>query len=79
LYKVIFQKQEINGPPRYFTTDWSAARESVVRLKELNPNIMIPGHGTAMSDQELADGLDWLANHFDELALPSHGRYVEHR
>src|SRR5690606_34164201 len=29
LYKVITQEQEISGPPRYFTTDWKAAKESV--------------------------------------------------
>src|SRR5699024_9254891 len=29
LYKVMTQQQEISGPPRYLTTDWKAARDSV--------------------------------------------------
>jgi len=78
LYKVLIQKQEINGPPRYFTTDWSTARESVMRIKELDPSMIVPGHGTAMAGEELAKGLDFLVRNFDTFAIPSHGRYVEH-
>jgi glyoxylase-like metal-dependent hydrolase (beta-lactamase superfamily II) len=37
LYKVITQIKEVNGPPRYLTTDWDLARESVQKLQRLNP------------------------------------------
>lgn len=32
LYKVLIQKKEISGPPRYFTTDWLAAWDSVKKI-----------------------------------------------
>src|SRR5690606_31836029 len=38
LYKVVMQRKEISGPPRYWTTDWPSARESVKRLHALNPS-----------------------------------------
>jgi glyoxylase-like metal-dependent hydrolase (beta-lactamase superfamily II) len=76
LYKVFTQKKEIHGPPRYFTTDWEAARESVRRLNGLRPAYAITGHGHPVSGDDLADGLDRLAREFDRLAVPDHGRYV---
>ncbi len=30
---------EINGPPRYLTTDWEAARDSVKKLVALKPAV----------------------------------------
>ncbi|MCM3786240.1 MBL fold metallo-hydrolase [Neobacillus mesonae] len=76
LYKVLTQKQEITGPPRYFTTDWSAAKLSVKKLLELQPEVTITGHGSPVSGEELAHGLERLVSEFDSLALPDHGRYV---
>ena len=35
LYKVLTQEQEISGPPRYLTTDWAAAKDSVKKLEAL--------------------------------------------
>ncbi len=37
LYKVFTQEKEISGPPRYLTTDWQQAWDSVKKLAELKP------------------------------------------
>ncbi len=75
-YKVLLQKREINGPPRYFTTDWRAAGHSVEQLASLNPSLLVPGHGASMEGEELTSGLRDLADHFEERAVPDYGRYV---
>jgi glyoxylase-like metal-dependent hydrolase (beta-lactamase superfamily II) len=75
-YKVFVQKEEVQGPPRYLTTDWDAAKQSVLRLNELHPVTVISGHGTHMSGTELMEGLQYLADKFDEVALPKHGEFV---
>lgn len=77
LYKVFMQQKEISGPPRYLTTDWKAARESVKRLHELNPSRVITGHGVPVSGEELSRGLERLVLEFDRIALPHYGRYVD--
>lgn len=76
LYKVALQKQEVHGPPAYFTPDWEAARRSVEKLAALDPMYGATGHGTPMSGQALAEGLAALVANFDELAVPDHGKYV---
>lgn len=77
LYKVFTQQQEINGPPRYFTTDWQKAWHSVKQLANLQPSIAITGHGTPVSGESLTTGLNELAENFDQLAIPDYGRYVD--
>lgn len=77
LYKVLMQKCEVNGPPRYFTTDWDAARASVIKLHELDPNYAVTGHGDAVAGAELKEGLAKLVAEFDTIALPDHGKYVD--
>ncbi|WP_310551237.1 MBL fold metallo-hydrolase [Paenibacillus glufosinatiresistens] len=76
LYKVLVQKTEVCGPPRYFTTDWKAARESALRLAALRPAMAITGHGRPMAGEELAEGLERLTRTFDQTAVPDHGKYV---
>lgn len=76
LYKVITQQQEISGPPKYFTTDWDAAYDSVKKLAALNPQLAVTGHGLPMSGEELTDSLQKLIGNFDEIAVPEHGRFV---
>jgi glyoxylase-like metal-dependent hydrolase (beta-lactamase superfamily II) len=76
LYKVITQKEEINGPPRYFTTDWPAAWESVKKLEALQPSVAITGHGSPMSGSLLSNGLTQLVSEFDQVAIPDYGKYV---
>ena len=77
LYKVLIQKEEVHGPPAYFTPDWAAARRSVEQLAALDPAIAATGHGAAMRGEALRQGLQRLAAHFDELAVPDRGRYVD--
>ncbi|KAA0128471.1 MBL fold metallo-hydrolase [Chryseobacterium sp. SN22] len=76
-YKVLVQKREVQGPPRYLTTDWAAARDTVAKLRDLSPSIVISGHGQYMEGEELRLGLDKLADDFDTLAVPSYGRFVK--
>lgn len=70
------QKQEISGPPKYYTTDWKAAYESVVKLAALKPNIAVTGHGLPMKGDELEEALHYLVGNFDKIAKPEKGRYV---
>ncbi|WP_284037660.1 MBL fold metallo-hydrolase [Neobacillus sp. 114] len=77
LYKVITQEEEVNGPPRYFTTDWRAAWDSVKKLAELSPSTAITGHGTPLAGEALTSGLQRLVNNFDSLAIPDYGKYVD--
>ncbi|WP_042222800.1 MBL fold metallo-hydrolase [Oceanobacillus manasiensis] len=76
LHKVLLQQAEVNGPPRYFTTDWQAAWDSVRKLAELKPETIISGHGSAMNGEKLSKGLERLVNDFEKLAVPKHGKYV---
>jgi glyoxylase-like metal-dependent hydrolase (beta-lactamase superfamily II) len=74
---VLQQRQEIHGPPMYFTPDWEAARASVERLAELEPVLAATGHGVPMKGEPLLRGLRTLARDFDRLAKPAKGRYVD--
>jgi glyoxylase-like metal-dependent hydrolase (beta-lactamase superfamily II) len=73
---VLTQRQEVHGPPAYFTTDWDAAHNSVRLLASLEPSVAATGHGTPMKGKKLARELTTLARSFDRLALPVDGRYV---
>lgn len=77
LYNVLMQTPEINGPPRYLTTDWSAAWESVEKLFLLHPSLVVPGHGIALEGVQLKEQLKKLVEDFDDLAIPDYGRYVD--
>ncbi len=77
LYKVLTQQQEISGPPRYLTTDWNTAWNSVKELEKLSPSIAITGHGLPVSGEELSSGLSRLVSEFDTLAIPDYGRYID--
>lgn len=76
LYKVLTQDQEINGPPRYFTSDWQEAWRSVEKLAALQPSVAITGHGLPMSGELLPLSLNKLVAEFDQIAIPDFGRYV---
>lgn len=70
------QKQEVHGPPAYFTCDWEQAHASVQTLAALQPEVAATGHGISMKGQELRDQLTELVQHFDKAAVPTQGRYV---
>ncbi|MDN4526989.1 MBL fold metallo-hydrolase [Fictibacillus fluitans] len=76
LYKVMTQKQEISGPPKYLTTDWDAAYESVRKLAALKPQLAVTGHGLPMACQLLGTSLEKLVDRFYDIAVPEHGKYV---
>jgi glyoxylase-like metal-dependent hydrolase (beta-lactamase superfamily II) len=78
LLAVAQQRPELHGPPAYYTTDWADARASVERLAALNPTVIAPGHGLAMSGPHTSEALQELAAKFDEVARPEQGRYIEH-
>ena len=69
-YAVLTQKPEMHGPPRYYTPDWDAARESVRKLAALEPELVVTGHGPAMQGPEMRDALRQLAADFDRIARP---------
>lgn len=73
---VMLQNKEISGPPKYFTYNWVSAARSVRSLADLNPEIVATGHGKPMRGQEMRRSLHNLADRFEELAVPSQGRYV---
>ncbi|WP_421385102.1 MBL fold metallo-hydrolase [Bacillus salacetis] len=70
LYEVLTQKQEIHGPPQYFTVDWQAAWNSVKTLSELKPLLAVVGHGLPLADDELTTNLDRLARDFGATEIP---------
>ena len=72
---VMFQTKKISRPPAYFTTDWSAANESIKQLSSLSPEIVATGHGQPMTGSAARDGVQYLHEHFTE-EMPSQGRYV---
>lgn len=76
LFKVLVQEKEITGPPRYFTTDWDLARESVRKLAFLNPTVAVTGHGVPVKGQEFKNQLENLAKNFDDIARPDFGKYL---
>lgn len=74
---VMTQRQEVHGPPSYFTTDWRAARRSVEQLAALRPFVVATGHGIPMRGERMQQELGALAREFEKVAVPAHGRYVE--
>lgn len=74
---VMKQGKELHGPPTYFTPDWDKARESVELLSTFPVQLAITGHGVPISGAELTDGLQKLALHFNEVAIPQEGRYID--
>lgn len=74
---VATQREEFHGPPAYFTCDWNEAQKSVQKLNNLNPMAAGTGHGIAVRGLDLELGLNRLAHHFEEMSIPSEGRYVK--
>jgi glyoxylase-like metal-dependent hydrolase (beta-lactamase superfamily II) len=76
LISVMTQRQEVHGPPAYFTPDWFAAARSVRALAALAPCVLVSGHGIPMSGRPLHDALFRLADRFERDEVPARGRYV---
>lgn len=77
-YAVLTDSSEIHGPPAYFTQDWPSAKASVAKLAALEPELLAPGHGRAVSGPAMRDALHTLATMFDQVAHPEHAHYAEH-
>lgn len=77
VYAAATQEPELHGPPKYFTPDWESSRESVRKLAALEPELVVTGHGRPMRGQAMRTALHELADRFDEVAVPDHGRYVD--
>ena len=77
LYRVLLQKEEVCGPPVYLTTDWDAAHTSAEKLAALQPQTLVPGHGTAMQGEELQQGLHHLLANWQQEAVPDYGKWVK--
>jgi len=73
---VMAQRRELHGPPKYFTSDWTAAAKSVAALAELDPEVIATGHGEPLRGASIRADLHALARDFDFRAVPRHGRYV---
>ncbi len=73
---VLTQRQELHGPPAYFTQDWNGARDSVRQLAALAPEILVAGHGQPMCGELMRERLNGLAEHFDRRERPRYGRYA---
>lgn len=73
----MLQLKTVSGPPKYFTTDWTQARQSVKDLMKLEPEIVATGHGKPMQGSEVRRLLHKLSERFYELAVPSSGRYID--
>jgi glyoxylase-like metal-dependent hydrolase (beta-lactamase superfamily II) len=75
-HAVMTQRCELHGPPMYYTTDWPAAAKSVSTLADLEPEIVVTGHGEPMQGTAMRADLHALARDFYLRAMPKHGRYV---
>jgi glyoxylase-like metal-dependent hydrolase (beta-lactamase superfamily II) len=76
VFSVMTQREELNGPPAYFTIDWDKARRSVETLALLKPTLLATGHGRPMRGEHLPAELAKLARDFDQRVRPRRGRYV---
>ncbi|MCE6989743.1 MBL fold metallo-hydrolase [Dyadobacter sp. CY323] len=75
-FSTLTQTKILSGPPRYFTCDWQLAKTSVETLADLQPEVVATGHGKPMRGPEMRQDLMRLADEFERLAMPAHGRYV---
>jgi glyoxylase-like metal-dependent hydrolase (beta-lactamase superfamily II) len=76
LIAVATQRQELHGPPAYFTPDWFAAARSVRALAALDPSVLVTGHGIPMGRPRLHNALLQLADRFEADEMPARGRYL---
>jgi hypothetical protein len=71
-YAVAMQRAEMHGPPMYYTVEWDKEAESMARLAELEPEVVVTGRGLPMPGPEMRTAFHRLAR----IAVPQDGRYV---
>lgn len=76
LYKVLTQEKEISGPPKYFTSDWADAWDSIKKLEALKAEVVITGHGLPTTGEDLTNNLQKLAKEFKQIAFPNRNKYL---
>jgi len=74
---VMAQREEMHGPPAYFTQDWQASAESVRKLAALEPDVLATGHGVVMRGPAMRKALHQLAANFESTEVPRYGRYAK--
>jgi len=77
VYKVMTQRAEMHGPPMYYTQNWEDSENSVQKLAELDPELVITGHGLPMQGEEMRAALHQLARDFKKVAVPEDSKYVK--
>ena len=71
--KLLFARRDFELPPAPFTTDWVAAKTSVQKMAELDPQIVAAGHGFPIAGRHVPMRLRKFAAEFRP---PKKGRYV---
>jgi glyoxylase-like metal-dependent hydrolase (beta-lactamase superfamily II) len=71
VFGTLLKRPELCRPPAPATTNWTRAHESVRKLAELRPSLIVAGHGPPM--RNAADQLMSLAEKFP---IPAKGRCV---
>lgn len=74
---VMMQREEMHGPPAYFTQDWTASGESVRKLAALEPEVLATGHGIVLRGSQMRQALHSLAANFERTEVPQYGRYAK--
>ncbi len=77
-YAIAGQAPELHGPPAYFTIEWDKAEASARRLAELEPELLVTGHGRPMAGPKMRAALHRLAERFEQIAVPQAGHYARH-
>ncbi len=76
LFSALLSPGHLQGPPAYFTTDWTAALDSVQHLAELAPQSIVSGHGPPLHGPAMRIALQELASDFRQKGLPTVSRYL---
>ncbi|HJR60050.1 MAG TPA: MBL fold metallo-hydrolase [Vicinamibacterales bacterium] len=74
---VMMQREEMHGPPAYFTQDWKSSAESVRKLAALEPEVLATGHGVVFRGAPMRQALHALAANFEQTEVPQYGRYAK--
>jgi glyoxylase-like metal-dependent hydrolase (beta-lactamase superfamily II) len=73
---VMTQREEMHGPPAYFTPDWRSSAASVRKLAALEPEVLATGHGVVFRGPKMRQSLHALAENFERTEVPQYGRYT---
>lgn len=71
----LLHQSGLSGPPRYMSSNWQDAKESIATLAGLEPRVLATGHGMPMTGAGTARQLRAFANHVlgsDRSVLNSH-------